>query len=218
MNDELTRSRRRVLIVDDHALVRAGFKRILDATDDLEAAGEAGTAAEAHTLIAAGRYDVVMLDISLPDANVLETVAALRRRHPELPILIVSMHPEDQYAVNLLRAGASGFFAKAGEAEDLLAALRLVAAGRRYVSPSLAEALALEATGVAQEPLHRQLSNREFQVFIGLAAGKTVTDLADAMCLSVKTVSTYRTRVLEKMDLARNADLTAYALRHDLLS
>ncbi len=218
MNDDLTQSRRRVLIVDDHAVVRAGFKRILDATDDLEAAGEAGTAAEAHALVAAGRYDVVMLDISLPDANVLETVAALRRRHPELPILIVSMHPEDQYAVNLLRAGASGFFAKAGEAEDLLAALRLVAAGRRYVSPSLAEALALEATGVAQEPLHRQLSNREFQVFIGLAAGKTVTDLADAMCLSVKTVSTYRTRVLEKMDLARNADLTAYALRHDLLS
>jgi two-component system invasion response regulator UvrY len=218
MTDEVAQPKLRVLVVDDHAVVRAGFMRILDSTDDLEAAGEAGTAAEALALVAEGRYDVVMLDISLPDANVLETVAALRRRHPGLPILIVSMHPEDQYAVNLLRAGASGFFAKAGEASELVAALRLVASGRRYVSPALAEALALEATGVTQEPPHRQLSNREFQVFIGLAAGKTVTDLADGMCLSVKTVSTYRTRVLEKMNLARNADLTAYALRHNLLA
>jgi len=217
MSEEATGPRQRVLVVDDHAVVRAGFRKILDATDDLEAAGEAGTAGEAIALVAEGRFDVVMLDISLPDANVLETVAALRRRSPALPILIVSMHPEDQYAVNLLRAGASGFFAKAGEAKDLLAALRLVIAGRRYVSPALAEALALEATGVTQEPPHRQLSNREFQVFVGLAAGKTVTDLADAMCLSVKTVSTYRTRVLQKMNLERNADLTAYALRHNLL-
>jgi DNA-binding NarL/FixJ family response regulator len=211
------RPRLRVLIVDDHAVVRAGFKRILEASDDLEATGEAGTAAEALALVAAGRYDVVMLDISLPDANVLETVATLRRRHPTLPILIVSMHPEDQYAVNLLRAGASGFFAKAGEAEDLLIAIRLVASGRKYVSSALAEALALEATGAAREPPHRQLSSREFQVFIGLAAGKTVTSLADDMFLSVKTVSTYRTRVLAKMNLSRNADLTTYALRHNLL-
>ncbi len=217
MNEPVAPTRQRVLIVDDHAVVRAGFKKILDATDDFEAAGEAGTAAEALALSAQGGFDVVMLDISLPDANVLETVAAMRRRSPELPILIVSMHPEDQYAVNLLRAGASGFFAKAGEAKDLLAALRVVASGRKYVSPTLAEALALEAAGAAQEPPHRQLSNREFQVFIGLAAGKTVTQLADDMCLSVKTVSTYRTRVLEKMNLARNADLTAYALRHNLL-
>jgi two-component system invasion response regulator UvrY len=211
-------SRRRVLVVDDHGVVRAGFRKILEGTDDFEVAGEAGTAAEALALAGAQPFDVVMLDISLPDATVLETVGALRRRRPELPILIVSMHPEDQYAVNLLKAGASGFFAKAGDAKDLVAALRLVVEGRKYVSPALAEALALEATGVTQEPPHRQLSNREFQVFIGLAAGKTVTDLADAMCLSVKTVSTYRTRVLEKMALERNADLTAYALRHNLLA
>jgi two-component system invasion response regulator UvrY len=218
MNDSPARAKRRVLIVDDHAVVRAGFRKILDATDDFEAAGEAGTAAEALALVAAHPFDVVMLDISLPDATVLETVSALRRRRPELPILIVSMHAEDQYAVNLLRAGASGFFAKAGEAKDLLAALRLVVAGRKYVSPALAEVLALEATGVTQEPPHRQLSSREFQVFVGLAAGKTVTDLATSMCLSVKTVSTYRARVLEKMNLERNADLTAYALRHNLLA
>jgi len=217
MNESAVHSKKRVLIVDDHAVVREGFKKIIDSTDDLEAAGEAGTAGEALALINERKFDVVMLDISLPDANVLETVAALRRKTPELPILIVSMHPEDQYAVNLLRAGASGFFAKSGEANDLIAAVRLVASGRKYVSPTLAEALALEATGAAQEPPHRQLSNREFQVFIGLAASKTVTHLAEEMCLSVKTVSTYRTRVLEKMNLVRNADLTAYALRHNLL-
>jgi two-component system invasion response regulator UvrY len=218
MNEDATPTKRRVLIVDDHAVVRAGFRKILDATDDFRTEGEAGTAAEALASIAQHAFDVVMLDISLPDATVLETVSALKRRRPDLPILIVSMHSEDQYAVNLMRAGVSGFFPKAGEAKDLLAALRLVVAGRKYVSPALAEALALEATGVTQEPPHRQLSSREFQVFVGLAAGKTVTDLAAAMCLSVKTVSTYRARVLEKMNLERNADLTAYALRHNLLA
>ena len=150
--------------------------------------------------------------------SVLDTVAALRRRQSELPILIVSMHPEEQYAVNLLRAGASGFFSKAGSAAELLEAIRTVAAGRKYVSASLAEALALAATGDAPAPPHRQLSNREFQIFVQLAAGKTVTDIADEMCLSVKTISTYRSRIFEKMDFSRNADLTAYALRHNLMN
>ena len=168
----------RVLIVDDHALVRAGFKQLLDTTDHLEAAGEAGTAAAALSLAATGRFDIVLLDISLPDANVLETVSSLRRKQPELPILIVSMYPEEQYAVNLLRAGVSGFFPKAGEAKDMLQALRTIATGKKYISASLAEALAMEAAGDAAEPLHRQLSNREFQIFVQLAAGKTVTDIA----------------------------------------
>lgn len=208
----------RVLVVDDHALVRAGFRQLLDMTADLEAAGEAGTAADAIALAASGKFDVILLDIALPDANVLETVAALRRRQPELPILVVSMYPEEQYAVNLLRAGVSGFFPKAGEARDMLQALRAVASGKKYISASLAEALAMEAAGDSPEPLHRQLSNREFQIFVKLAAGKTVTDIAGELCLSVKTVSTYRTRVLEKMNLTRNAEMTAYALRHSLIS
>jgi two-component system invasion response regulator UvrY len=208
----------RVLIVDDHALVRAGFKRLLDATDDFEAAGEAGTAAAALSIAAGGGFDVVLLDIALPDAGVLETVGTLRRRHPELPILIVSMHPEEQYAVNLLRAGISGFFPKAGEAKDLLQALRTIVAGKKYISASLAEALAMEAAGDAAEPAHRKLSNREFQIFVQLAAGKTVTDIASELCLSVKTISTYRSRIMEKMNLTRNAELTAYALRHTLIS
>jgi two-component system invasion response regulator UvrY len=217
--NSLTENRKiRIVLVDDHAVVRAGFKQLIDTTEDLEVAGEAGTAADALALISSRPCDVMLLDISLPDASVLDTVAALRRRQSELPILIVSMHPEEQYAVNLLRAGASGFFSKAGGADELLEAIRTVAAGRKYVSASLAEALALAATGDAPVPAHRQLSNREFQIFVQLAAGKTVTDIADEMCLSVKTISTYRSRIFEKMDFSRNADLTAYALRHNLMN
>ena len=208
----------RVLIVDDHAVVRAGFRQLLETTDDIEATGEAGTAAAALTQAATGNYDVVLLDISLPDAGVLETVSALRRKYPDLPILVVSMHAEEQYAVNLLRAGVSGFFPKAGEAKDMLQAIRTIAAGKKYISSTLAQALAMEASGGAPEPVHRQLSTREFQIFVQLAAGKTVTAIGDELCLSVKTVSTYRTRILEKMNLSRNAELTAYALRNNLMS
>ncbi len=211
-------SKTRVLIVDDHAVVRAGFRQLLETTDDLEATGEAGTAAAALSQAATGNYDVVLLDISLPDAGVLETVSALRRKHPDLPILVVSMHAEEQYAVNLLRAGVSGFFPKAGEAKDMLQAIRTIAAGKKYISSTLAQALAMEASGGTPEPVHRQLSTREFQIFVQLAAGKTVTDIGDELCLSVKTVSTYRTRILEKMNLTRNAELTAYALRNNLMS
>lgn len=217
MNNVATTPKKRILVVDDHALVRAGFRELIDATDDLEVGGEAGTAASALELATGESFDVVMLDISLPDASVIETVTLLRRRRPNLPILIVSMHAEEQYAVNLLRAGASGFFPKAGEAKDLLEALRAILSGRKYISPSLAEALALEASGQAPEPPHRQLSNREFQIFVQLACGKTVTQIAEEVHLSVKTISTYRTRILQKMECTRNADLTAYALKHSLM-
>lgn len=209
--------KRRILVVDDHALVRAGFRELIDATADLVMEGEAGTAASALELATTKDFDVVMLDISLPDASVVETVTLLQRRRPNLPILIVSMHAEEQYAINLLRAGASGFFSKAGEATDLLEALRTVLSGRRYISRSLAETLALEASGHAPEPAHRQLSKREFQIFVQLACGKTVTQIADEVHLSVKTISTYRTRILQKMECTRNADLTAYALKHSLM-
>jgi two-component system invasion response regulator UvrY len=209
--------KRRILVVDDHALVRAGFRELIDATVDLVVEGEAGTAASALDLATTKDFDVVMLDISLPDASVVETVTLLQRRRPNLPILIVSMHAEEQYAINLLRAGASGFFSKAGEASDLLEALRTILSGRRYISRSLAETLALEASGHAPEPPHRQLSKREFQIFVQLACGKTVTQIADEVHLSVKTISTYRTRILQKMECTRNADLTAYALKHSLM-
>ncbi len=209
--------KKRILVVDDHALVRAGFRELIDATDDLEVGGEAGTAASALKLATTEDFDVVMLDISLPDASVVEAVTMLRRRRPDVPILIVSMHAEEQYAGNLLRAGASGFFSKAGEARDLLEALRTILAGRKYISPSLAEALALEAAGHMPEPPHRKLSNREFQIFVQLACGKTATEIAEEIHLSVKTISTYRTRILQKMECTRNADLIAYALKHNLM-
>src|SRR5437016_119554 len=200
-----TGKQKRILFVDDHNLVRAGFRQLIDRTDDLEVGGEAGTAAAALELAMAEEFDVVMLDISLPDASVVETVATLRRRRPELPILIVSMHAEEQYAVNLLRAGASGFFPKAGEARDLLEAIRTVGSGRKYISPSLAEALALEASGNAPEPPHRKLSNREFQLFVQLACGKTVTQIPNEVHLSVKTISTYRTRILDRKSTRLNS-------------
>jgi len=211
-------AKRRVVLVDDHAVVRAGFRQLITETDDLEVVGEAGTAAAALELVAKIGCDVLLLDISLPDAAVIDTVGALKRRCPDLPVLVVSMHPEEQYAVNLLRAGVSGFFPKAGEAATLLDAIRTVAGGRKYVSPALAELLALEATGNAPEPPHRKLSNREFQIFSQLAAGKTVTQIAEEIHLSVKTVSTYRTRIMQKMNCSRNAELTAYALRHNLMA
>jgi two-component system invasion response regulator UvrY len=217
MESVASTQKKRILVVDDHALVRAGFRELIDATADLVVAGEAGTAASALELATAKDFDVVMLDISLPDASVVETVTMLKRRQPDLPILIVSMHAEEQYAVNLLRAGASGFFSKAGEAADLLEALRAILSGRKYISRSLAEMLALEASGHAPEPAHRQLSNREFQIFVQLACGKTVTQIAEEVHLSVKTISTYRTRILQKMECTRNADLTAYALKHSLM-
>src|SRR5438105_14161438 len=175
---EVTGNRKvRIVLVDDHAVVRAGFKQLIETTDDLEVAGEAGTAADALAFVASQPCDVMLLDISLPDASVLDTVAALRRRQSELPILIVSMHPEEQYAVNLLRAGASGFFSKAGSAAELLEAIRTVAAGRKYESASLAEALALAATGGEPAPPHRQLSTSEFQNFVQQSTRKTVTDV-----------------------------------------
>jgi two-component system, NarL family, invasion response regulator UvrY len=214
----MTTSKTRVLIVDDHAVVRAGFRQLLATTDDIEATGEAGTAAAALAEAATGGFDVVLLDISLPDAGVLETVSALRRKHPDLPILVVSMHAEEQYAANLMRAGVSGFFPKAGAAEDMLQAIRMIAAGKKYMTAKLATALAKEAAGDVPQPAHRQLSAREFQIFVQLAAGKTITDIGSELSLSVKTISTYRTRILEKMNLSRNAELTSYALRNNLMS
>ena len=201
----------RVLIVDDHAVVRAGFKQLIETTGDLEVAGEAGTAAAALALIASQPCDVMLLDISLPDASVLDTVAALRRRQPELPILIVSMHPEEQYAVNLLRAGASGFFSKAGEAGDLLEAIRTVAAGRKYVSASLAEALALAATG---ERFHREapavggnLTPQELQVSLAVARGFTNKEVAAHLFLSQKTIETHLGNAYGKLGVRSRSEL-----------
>jgi DNA-binding NarL/FixJ family response regulator len=183
----------------------------------MEVAGEASSGEEAIRLARTGEWDVVLLDISMPDKNGVDTLAEIKRHRPELPVVMLSMHPESQYAVSLLRAGASGYVSKEGAPEELVHAIRTVAQGRRYVSATLGELLAADLDRNADRPLHGGLSEREFQIFCKLAAGQPVSRIAGELFLSVKTVSTYRARVLEKMGMKTNADLTYYAIKNGLI-
>jgi two-component system, NarL family, invasion response regulator UvrY len=207
----------RVLIADDHAIVRAGLKQFLAEVPDITVAGEAGSGTEALELIRQGEWDVVLLDIAMPDMTGIDVLKRLRHDKPDLPVLILSIYPEEQYAVSMLRAGASGYLTKESAPEQLEQAIRKVATGHRYVSPALAELLALEVGGDAGRPAHETLSQREFQVFSKLAAGKAVSEIAGELCLSVKTISTYRARILEKMGMKNNAELTYYAIKNHLI-
>jgi two-component system invasion response regulator UvrY len=207
----------RVLIADDHAIVRAGLKQFLAEVPDITVAGEAGSGTEALELIRQGEWDVVLLDIAMPDMTGIDVLKRLRHDKPDLPVLILSIYPEEQYAVSMLRAGASGYLTKESAPEQLEQAIRKVATGHRYVSPALAELLALEVGGDAGRPAHETLSQREFQVFSKLAAGKAVSEIGSELCLSVKTISTYRARILEKMGMKNNAELTYYAIKNHLI-
>jgi DNA-binding NarL/FixJ family response regulator len=207
----------RILIADDHAIVRAGLKQFIADQVDMEVAAEAASGAEAIAAVRAGDFDVVLLDISMPDKNGIDTLKTLRHVKPELPVLMLSAYAEDQYAVNLLRAGAAGYLNKEAASTQLVGAIRTVVQGRKYVSPSLAQILADGVSGDADKPLHAELSQREFQIFCKLAAGAAVSKIADELNLSVKTVSTYRTRILEKMAMKSNADLTYYAIKNGLI-
>jgi DNA-binding NarL/FixJ family response regulator len=207
----------RILIADDHAIVRAGLKQFIADQVDMEVSAEAASGAEAIAAVRAGEFDVVLLDISMPDKNGIDTLKTLRHVKPELPVLMLSAYAEDQYAVNLLRAGASGYLNKEAASTQLVGAIRTVVQGRKYVSPSLAQILADGVSGDAEKPLHAELSQREFQIFCKLAAGAAVSKIADELNLSVKTVSTYRTRILEKMAMKSNADLTYYAIKNGLI-
>ncbi|HLB15609.1 MAG TPA: response regulator transcription factor [Burkholderiales bacterium] len=207
----------RILIADDHAIVRAGLKVFVAAEIDMEVAAEAGTGAETIELVRAGDFDVVLLDIAMPDRNGVDTLKTLKALRPELPVLILSGFAEQQYALNLLRAGASGYLNKEAAPAQLVGAIRTVVQGRKYVSPQLAEILADGVTGDAERPLHTRLSQREFQIFCKLAGGVAVSQIAGELFLSVKTVSTYRARILEKMGVASNADLTYYAIKNGLI-
>jgi DNA-binding NarL/FixJ family response regulator len=207
----------RILIADDHAIVRAGLKQFIADQVDMEVSAEAASGAEAIAAVRAGDFDVVLLDISMPDKNGIDTLKTLRHVKPELPVLMLSAYAEDQYAVNLLRAGASGYLNKEAASTQLVGAIRTVVQGRKYVSPSLAQILADGVSGDAEKPLHAELSQREFQIFCKLAAGAAVSKIADELNLSVKTVSTYRTRILEKMAMKSNADLTYYAIKNGLI-
>ena len=207
----------KVGIVDDHAIVRSGLRQFLSEHVDLKVTGEANNGREALELVRGGEVDVLLMDISMPDHSRVDALQAIKARFPDLPVLILSGFPEAQYATTLLRYGASGYLNKECEPEEIVNAIRLVARGRRYISPSVAELLADNAVGDAERPLHEQLSERELQVFLRLAKGETVGAMAEAMFLSVKTVSTYRTRVLEKLKLTSNSELTYYALKNGLI-
>ncbi|MBC7231238.1 MAG: response regulator transcription factor [Actinobacteria bacterium] len=207
----------RVLVVDDHPVVRKGLAMILAEEPEIREVGEADSAAALLRLIDSSAWDVVVLDISLPDRSGLEVLKDIRAMRPGLPVLILSMHPEDQYAPRVLKAGAAGFVSKESAAEELVNAVKKVVGGGRYVSPSLAERLAEIIDEDYRGAPHERLSDREFQVMRMLAQGKRLKDIADELCLSVKTVSTYRARVLEKMGMESNAELACYAVKNGLM-
>jgi len=207
----------RVLIADDHAVVREGLKRIVAQNADMTVVGEAGTGHEVLEFVRARECDVVLLDLSMPGKDGLETLKELRANKPHLPVLVLSVYPEDQYAVRLLRAGASGYLTKESAPEELVAAIRKVSRHGRYVSASLAERLASFLDSSGDRPPHERLSDREYRVMIMIASGRTVGEVADSLCLSVKTVSTYRARALEKLNMRTNAEFAFYAMKQGLL-
>lgn len=207
----------RILVADDHAVVRQGVKQILADVRDMLVKDEAQNGTETIDKVMKYEYDVVLLDISMPGRSGLEILEEIKAQKPKLAVLILSMHPEEQYAVRALRAGASGYLTKASAPQELIGAIRKVAGGGKYVTTSLAEKLAGELEVDPQRLPHERLSNREYQVMLMLAQGRSVSDIAEELCLSVKTISTYRTRVLDKMGMRKNAELTLYAVHNNLI-
>ena len=207
----------RILIADDHALVREGLKQIVAETPDMVVAGEAASGQQALDLSLKNDWDVVLLDIGMPGRGGIEVLKQLKSEKPNLPVLVLSVYPEDQYAVRALRAGASGYVTKESAPKELIAAVRKVAQGGKYVSPSLAERLASDLGADAERPIHERLSDREYQVVLMLAAGKTVKEIAAELSLSVKTISTNRTRALNKTGLKNNAEIARYVAKHGLI-
>ena len=207
----------RVLLADDHAIVRAGLKEILAGTGDITVAAEATNGQEVMTRVRGQDYDVAVLDMSMPGRSGIELIKQVKDEKPKLRILVLTMHSEEQYAVRALKAGASGYLTKDSAAEQLVAAIRKIAAGGAYVSPETAERLALGASPRSEAAPHTLLSDREFQVLQLIAGGQSVGEIAKRLALSVKTVSTHKTRILHKMGLANQAELIRYALEHKLL-
>jgi DNA-binding NarL/FixJ family response regulator len=206
-----------ILIADDHAVVRAGLRQFLLDSDNIGDVAEAASGQQAMDLLRTKRFDLLILDINMPGRGGLDILKNVRASFPDTRVLIVSGFPENQYAVNVLKAGASGYLSKESAPEELLKAVQLVLSGRRYVSSALAEQLVADLDVDSDQPVHAALSEREFQILCKLAGGRAVSEIARELCLSVKTVSTYRSRVLEKMNLKSNADITRYALQNGLI-
>jgi two-component system invasion response regulator UvrY len=206
----------RVFIADDHAIVREGLKMILAEQRDIVLAGEAETGLDAIKLFRKSRCNVLLLDISLPDRNGIDVLKQIKAEKPDLAVLMLSMHREDQYAIRSLKAGASGYLTKQSAPRELVDAIRQVAGGQRYVSAQLAQVLAAQLGEDHDRPVHETLSDREYQTLTMIASGKSVGDIAKELSLSVKTISEYRSRLLDKMKLKNNAELTHYAIRNGL--
>ena len=207
----------KILIVDDHAIVREGLKQIVEDTSGLAVTGEAANEQETLELLRKHDFDVVLLDIAMTGRGGLEVLKQIKQEKPELPVLILSMYPEEQYAVRALKMGAAGYLTKVSAPDELIKAIKKIATGRKYVSNSLAEKLAFNLEIDTEKPLHECLSNREYQVMCMIASGKTVKNIAEKLSLSVNTVSTYRFRVLDKMRMKTNSELTHYAIKNRLV-
>jgi DNA-binding NarL/FixJ family response regulator len=207
----------RILIADDHEIVRAGFAQFIADQGDMHVAAEAATGDEVIAKVRREDFDVILLDISMPQKNGIDCLRVIRQTKPTLPVLVLSGYPEAHYAVNMLRSGASGYVSKNAPPEEVIRAIRIVARGKRYLSETAADLVSAELDRRTHEKLHETLSEREFQIFRKLATGQSPTEIAGELHLSVKTVSTYRARVLEKMNLKTNADLTYYAIKNSLL-
>jgi two-component system, NarL family, invasion response regulator UvrY len=208
----------RILIADDHAVVRAGYRQFLEAEPTVSEVGEAASGNETLDQLRRKEWDLLLLDIHMPDRSGLDILRHVTSGYPDVRVLVMSGLPEAQYARNVLRAGASGYLSKGSDPGELIKAVRLVLAGRKYGRNALAEAMAADVESPLDNlPLHSRLSTREFQIFCKLAAGSGVSAIADELSLSVKTVSTYRSRILEKMSFTSNADITSYALRNELI-
>jgi len=207
----------RIGIVDDHAIVRAGLRNFFADHVDLRVVGEAANGREAIDLVRTTEMDVLLMDLAMPGQSGLDALAMIRAKAPDVGILILSGYPEEHYAMNLIRQGASGYLNKECDPSEIVDAVRTIALGKRYITRTVADLLAQQLGRKDDVPLHEQLSEREFQVFLKLARGETAGDVAKSLSLSVKTVSTYRTRLMEKMSLASNSDLTYYALKNRLI-
>lgn len=206
-----------VMLCDDHALIRRGIRDTLADADDIEVVGEAADYGELRTLLRDKRCDVLVLDINLPGRSGLDVLHVLKEEGNPVKVLVVSMYPEDQYAMRALKAGASGYLNKGSDAAQIVAAVRTVSQGKKYVTPEMAQMLVDNLTAPAQEEAHQKLSDRELQTLVMIASGKRLSDIAEQLLLSPKTVSVYRARVLEKLGLTNNSELTVYAIRNGLV-
>lgn len=207
----------KILIADDHAIVREGLKQILSESADLVVADEASTGQEVLEKINKKDLDLVILDIAMPGRGGLDILKEIKTQKPKLPVLMLSMYPEEQYAVRVLKSGAAGYLTKESAPGELVMAIRQISNGKKYISPSLAEKLAIDLEISPDRPSHETLSDREYQVMCMIASGKTLKEIADGLSLSIKTISTYRSRILEKMNLKTNAELTHYAIKNNLV-